>query len=460
MSESRCGVGAPWCARADEMFNAPGLHVIDVGHDRSGRLVVTVETDELMTGCRVCGVVAVGHGRRVHRAHDAPAFGTQVVIRWRKRVWRCPDPGCPVDTFSETHDLIGPRAKLTARAIAWATDALAHDDTTVAALARHLGVDWHTCWDAIEAEAIRRLDDPGRLTGVVTLGVDEHIWKPSHHGGDRAVTSMVDLTRDQPGHVRARLLDVVPGRSGTAYARWLAAQPVGFTATVEHAALDPFRGYANAIAGELPDAVAVLDAFHVVKLGTAVVDEVRRRVQQETLGHRGHKDDALYKVRGLLRHGAEHLSPRQITRLERALEVGDPDWEVTIAWVCYQRLRSIYHQPTAAAGKKIAENAIATLHTCPIPEVARLGRTLRAWRTQVLAYFATDGVSNGGTEAINLHHREDPPARARLPDLRPLPATHPPGRLRHPPLEAHPRIDPKSQVSGGSAGEGLHRVDG
>ena len=43
-----------------------------------------------------------------------------------------------------------------------------------------------------------------------------------------------------------------------------------------------------------------------------------------------------------------------------------------------------------------------SLHTCPIPEVARLGRTLRAWRGQVLAYFDTSGVSNGGTEAINM----------------------------------------------------------
>ena len=313
------------------MFNAPGLHVIDVGHDAGGWLVVTVETDELATGCRACGVVAVGHGRRVHRAHDAPAFGSPVVVAWRKRVWRCPDTGCPVGVFSETHPLIEPRAKLTTRAVRWATDALAHDDTTVSALARHLGVDWHTAWDAIEVEAVRRLADPSRLSGVVTLGVDEHIWKPSHHGGDRAVTSMVDLTRDQDGRVRARLLDVVPGRSGTAYSRWLAAQPEGFTATVEHAALDPFRGYANAIRDELPDAVAVLDAFHVVKLGTQVLDEVRRRVQQDTLGHRGHKDDPLYKVRALLRHGVEHLSDRQVVRLEDALAAGDPDWEVTVA---------------------------------------------------------------------------------------------------------------------------------
>src|SRR3954468_19081809 len=43
--------------------------------------------------------------------------------------------------------------------------------------------------------------------------------------------------------------------------------------------------------------IAVLDAFHVVKRGTQVVDEVRRRVQQDTLGHRGYKDDPLYKIR-------------------------------------------------------------------------------------------------------------------------------------------------------------------
>ena len=41
------------------------------------------------------------------------------------------------------------------------------------------------------------------------------------------------------------------------------------------------------------------------------------------------------------------------------------------------------------------------LLTCPIPEVKRLGKTLRRWREEILAYFATGGVFNGGTEAIN-----------------------------------------------------------
>ena len=147
--------------------------------------------------------------------------------------------------------------------------------------------------------------------------------------------------------------------------------------------------------------MAVLDAFHVVRLATQVVDEVRRRVQQDTLGHRGHKNDPLYQIRGLLRHGVEHLSDRQQAKLTRCLEAGDPDGEVDLAWQCYQQLRSIYHA-TAAEGRRIAEKVIASFPTCPIPEVARLGRTLRAWKAQILAYFDTSGVSNGGTEAINL----------------------------------------------------------
>jgi len=35
------------------------------------------------------------------------------------------------------------------------------------------------------------------------------------------------------------------------------------------------------------------DCFHAVKLAHTAVDTVRRQVQNETLGHRGHKNDPL-----------------------------------------------------------------------------------------------------------------------------------------------------------------------
>ncbi len=224
---------------------------------------------------------------------------------------------------------------------------------------------------------------------------------------------MVDLTRrtDRKGQVRtqARLLDLVPGRSGPAYAAWLKSRGLGFTDGVKVATLDPFRGYGNAIRDELEDAVAVLDAFHVVKLGLQAMEETRRRVQQEQLGHRGRKNDPLYRIRGALRASTDKLTQRQIDRIEAGLQAGDPHWEVTIAWQAYQRLRSAFATKDLPAGHKIAKQVLETFHTCPIPEIARLGRTLRSWSAQFLAYFTTNRANNGGTEAINgiieLHRR-------------------------------------------------------
>ena len=139
----------------------------------------------------------------------------------------------------------------------------------------------------------------------------------------------------------------------------------------------------------------------MVRLGTQVVDEVRRRVQQDTVGHRGHKDDPLRKIRGLLRHGVEHLTDEQQAKIIACLDAGDPNGEVNLAWQRYQQVRSIYHAG-AETGRTICQKLLDSFPSCPIPEVARLGRTLKAWRQQVLAYFDTTGVFNGGTEAINL----------------------------------------------------------
>ena len=156
----------------------PGMHVTEVQLDDQQRSL-TVESDWLEHGCPGCGVLAVGHGRRCPVLHDAPSLGRVTVVRWLTRVWRCLEPSCTTTTFTEQHPIAPPRAVLTVRAVRWATDALSYDDTTVSALARHLGVAWHTAWTAIETEAKARVAVPERLAGVRTLGVDEHIWRPS-----------------------------------------------------------------------------------------------------------------------------------------------------------------------------------------------------------------------------------------------------------------------------------------
>jgi transposase len=259
-------------------------------------------------------------------------------------------------------------------------------------------------------------DEEGCFAGVTALGVDEHVWhhvstKPIENGGrgPKELTGMVDLSGDSKGKTRARLLDLVPGRSGAAYADWLKARNEAFHAGITVATLDPFHGYKNALDDELEDAVAVLDAFHVVKLGTAAVDEVRRRVQQEIHGHRGRSGDPLYGIRTILRCGAEKLTDKQKARLTKALDADERHVEVELAWRCAQQLRAAYQASNLSDGRRIAEQVLASFPTCPIPEIKRLGKTLKQWREGFLAYFETRRASNGGTEAINglieLHRR-------------------------------------------------------
>jgi len=103
---------------------------------------------------------------------------------------------------------------------------------------------------------------------------------------------------------------------------------------------------------------------------------------------------------GLLHRGIEHLAPSQGDRLDECLADGDPDGEVQVAWRCYQQLRATYRARDTTEGKRSAEGILEALHTCPIPEIARLGRTLHRWKKEFLGYFTTDRANNGGTEAI------------------------------------------------------------
>ena len=107
-------------------------------------------------------------------------------------------------------------------------------------------------------------------------------------------------------------------------------------------AIDPHRGYLNGILAYLPDAIVTVDCFHGVKLANTMVDDVRRRTQQETLGHRGHKHDPLYSTRRLMTRGWERLSERQRAKLLGALDRGDPDGEVSVAILAKELLREMY----------------------------------------------------------------------------------------------------------------------
>lgn len=376
------------------LFGLDGFRLLAAG-EVGGELELLIETTAELVGCPECGAVARAKDRRPVWVRDLPLADRPVVLCWHKRVWQCVHAVCPKRTWTETHPAIAPRACLTERARQWVFDQIGCRDATVSWMARVFGVGWHTVMRVVAARGKPIIDDPTRLDGVSAVGVDETAYlRATGTHSTLFATGIADLT---PGRA-ARLLDVVDGRSGTVLATWLSDRDEQWRAGITTASLDPFRGYATALARQLPDAVRVLDPFHVTRLGLAAVDDARRRVQQTTTGHRGRIGDPLYGIRRLLRRRADRMSRHAWQRLRDGLTAGDPDGEVTAAWSIAQDLMGCYHTRDTAA----AERVITAALDCPVPEVARLGRTLTAWRTELLAAFTHPEVSNGPTENLNL----------------------------------------------------------
>jgi transposase len=385
--------------RLDEL----GLKVVGqrLEPDRAVLACRVVEADEFARWCRRCGAEA-GPRDSVTRQLAHEPFGwrpTVLVVTIRR--YRCFD--CGHVWRQDTSRAAEPRAKLSRRTLRWALEALMCQHLSVARVAEGLAVSWDTANDAVLAEGRRVLiNDPSRLDGVKVLGVDEHCWRHTRRG-DKFVTVIIDLTPVREGTGPARLPDMVEGRSKAVFKTWLDKQDAAFRDGIEVVAMDGFTGFKTAAAETVPDAVAVMDPFHVVALAGDALDRCRQRVQQQTCGHRGRTGDPLYGIRRVLRTGAELLTGKQKTRLTAAF-ADDAHVEVEATWLFYQRIVAAYRDPDRANAKTTLTDIISTLAAgvpAALSELITLGRTLKRRATDVLAYFDRPGTSNGPTEAIN-----------------------------------------------------------
>ena len=317
------------------------------------------------------------------------------------RRYRC--GGCGHVWRQDTSLAAPPRSRLSRAGLRWALVGLVVQHLTVAGVAKALGVSWNTANTAVIAEGRRLLiDDPHRFDGVAVIGVDEHKWRHTR-GGEQFVTVIIDLTGIRDGTGPARLLDMVEGRSKKAFKTWLAARPTAWRDGIEVVAMDGFTGFKTAAAEELPCAVAVMDPFHTVRLGADAMDRARRRVQLDTCGHRGRKDDPLFRCRRTLLTGEDLLTDAQRERLE-ALFADPRHSEVRAAWQVYQQMIAAYREPDHSQGRELMTQLINTAANAipdTLTEIRTLARTLKRRAPDILAYFDRPRTSNGPTEAIN-----------------------------------------------------------
>ncbi|KTR40196.1 ISL3 family transposase [Rothia kristinae] len=376
-------------------LEAVGQHLTD---DHAVLVCRVTEPDDW---CHQCGAHGAPRDTVTRRLAHEPFGWRPTTLLVRVRRYRCPE--CGHVWRQNTDAAAEPRARLSRAGLRWGLEGLVCEHLSVSRVAASLGVSWHTANHAVLAEGRRLLiDDPTRFDGVTIIGVDEHVWRHTRRG-DKYVTVIIDLTGVREHRGPARLLDMVAGRSKAVFKSWLAGRPEQWRDRVQVVAMDGFTGFKTAAAEELPDAVEVMDPFHVIQLAGDAMDRCRQRVQQETCGHRGRAGEPLYGLRRTLHTGAGLLTAKQASRIDVVL---DDDWHSAVAavWGVYQDMVAAYRREDRSGAKTAMRHVIDSLGAgVPegLDELRTLGRTLKRRAADVLAYFDRPGTSNGPTEAIN-----------------------------------------------------------
>jgi transposase len=357
---------------------------------------VMIEQVPGAVACPTCSRRAQVKERPVVHYVDLPVYGTPMSLAWKKHRMRCGDPACAKKSWVlEDHRIAAKHCLLTTRAAKWATMQVG-GGRTVSEVAAELACDWHTVNDAVTTYGKALLEaDRKRLNKTTAIGLDETSFIKLK-GNSRAdfVTTVADVENHQ-------IIDILATREYTDVAGWIDRQPAAWKERIRFGALDMSATYAAVYSVMLPKALQVVDPFHAISLANRCLDGVRRRVQTEQTGHRGRRDDPLYRARRVLLMGEEKLDEDATARLTSLLELGDPGGEVAIAYRIKERLRDFYRTSDPNGARQLLEELQAhCLKGAMPPEVQKLGRTIKAWFDKI-CNFHLARVTNGPTESLN-----------------------------------------------------------
>lgn len=379
------------------LLGLPEVTLLGVEDHEGGPLAVYIECSGTPPKCGKCGGPSWVKDRSLVELTDLPAFGRPVRLIWSKRRLKCTNVACPQKSWAEeNHHIAYPRLCMTDRAGRWVTAQVGKYARSVNEVAKDLGCAWHTINDTVVAYGEALVDDdPARIGAVTGLGLDELLFfrKGEWHTLQWA-TCLVDVKE-------GKLLELVEGRTTQAPSEWLRKRDASWREQIRLGTLDLCGTYKAVFDKELPHVTQVADPFHVIKLANSKLDECRRRVQNVTVGHRGRKDDPLYRCRRLLTKAQERLDDRGTEKLLGLLKAGDPDGDVATAWQAKEAIRALYvHTDTALALQWVETLAAELKESGKPPEVKSLGKSLLRWRFHIAAWHEAQ-VTNGPTESMN-----------------------------------------------------------
>jgi len=275
---------------------------------------ITIEQLACSPVCPECASRAWVKDRPVVSYVDLPFGGVPMTIRWKKHRLICPNPLCGEGSFTlSDHRIAAKGCMLTTRAAKWVVKQIGAGETI-----SHLAAELDCCWDTVNAAvriygAALLAADTKRLKETTAIGLDETLFvRQGPYKQKTWSTTVCDVAN-------YALIDVLATREFTAVAGWLRRQPHHVKARLEYGCLDMSKTYSAVFKVVTPKATRVIDRFHVMRHAILAVDQTRRRVQQQRLGHRGRAADPLYRARKLLVIKATANDIELTSRLESPL---------------------------------------------------------------------------------------------------------------------------------------------
>ena len=252
---------------------------------------------------------------------------------------------------------------------------------TISSVAHYLRVGWDLIKE-IHKSKLSRTYKNIPLHEVNYLGMDEFSIRKGHE----YMTIFTDL---QTG----RIIHAVEGRAKENIQPFLDRLSKR-ARNLKAIAMDMSGSYYHAVREALPRVDIVFDRYHVAALINQAIDELRREQQRELEGL-GKK--TLKGNRFLLLTNYDNLSVDRKERLHHLLSANDPLFN---AHCMKEQLRLFWDQPDPESGRHFLETWCKDAMESGIKALARVGKTISAYRTGLLSYFK-HRISNARTEGLN-----------------------------------------------------------
>ena len=386
-----------------------GLLVDEVVLDDDGRRVVSCRTDPELAGwCPKCGERSTSPKEWVvTRPRDVRIGPDRPLLLWRKQKWRCRVQSCQRRVFTDClPDEIPARARITTRARRAAAQAIGDHLRPASSVAGEFGFDWKIAHDAFVGYAEEVL--PDAPPPVTVLGLDETRRGKGKYEIETSTGVKVWVDRFDTGLVdlggTGGLFAQVNGRKSADVIAWLEAQDPQWRARITHVSMDTSATYARAARIALPDAVIVVDRFHLVALGNRVVTDYRRELAWARRGRRGRKIDPEWAQRNRLLRAGESLTAEESAKMHAAMRVADPSGGLEKCWQGKEKLRSLLALAGTGPDRSLIWKRLTDFYThcadSEIPQLRRLAWTVNAWQPSIIEGLIT-GISNGRTEGYN-----------------------------------------------------------